>query len=344
MKLSTKKSTVLPILIGLSLSLIVCTNPADNNNGRGNNSQKKDSIRVCNSTISKDGLAYVIDGDMVVVARYCEDGTTLKRLVCGLILGMAETGLDFNALSSRNLSFNDGVYSYRGSGHSIDLVFYFAQNFEGFHAGDTIPYNLFSIDSYLKNISVGVNGIAYENGPLFNLIQGSLTFNGTTPLLSISTTEIAFTVRSQGRYGLSSNGFYDSLLIKMTTTPATIQNFQQQVYAGGYGFSYDSTFYSSNIFDIVETIFGSTFYMKRLNSGSNDSLGWYWSGYYAGDVHKGNCHYYMHGLASDIQQNYTGYYCDPAFADSFGVAIHDTSLTFGHFYSVFGDTLYYLLE
>ncbi len=337
-----KKSVVSLMLVGLSFSIMVCSNPAsNNNNGGGSNDTlagKKDSITVCNGTISKNNLADVLNGDLVVVARYCQDGTNLSSLVCGLILSMAETGLDTSALSARNLSFSNGVYSYAVPGHSIELVFYFAQDYGTFRAGDTIPYNLFSVDSYLKNISISLSGITYEDGPLINLIQGGITFNGTIPTLSISTTKISFTVRSTGHFGSSIAGVTDSLIIRMTTTPATIQSFEQQVYAGGYGFSYDSTVFNSRGYNIAETIYGSTFYMKRINSN------WYWSGYYAGSVSKGNVHYYLHGLASNIQQNYTGYYCDPVFADSFGVAMHDTSLTFGHFYSVFGDTLFYLLE
>ena len=66
----------------------------------------------------------------------------------------------------------------------------------------------------------------------------------------------------------------------------------------------------------------------------------YWSGYYAGDVRKGNRHHYVHGLALNIQENHTGNYCNPAFAaDSFGAAIHDIYLTFGYFYPISGDTL-----
>lgn len=326
-----------PVFIVLSILVMFCSNPAGNNNG-GGQTGKVDSISLCNSTIARTILGDVIDGDMVVVGTYLKDGDSLSHLVGGLIYSMVVTGIDFSTLSATHFSFANGIYSYRTPGHAIDLVFYFAEDYGAFHSGDTIPYNFFSTDSYVTNVQIGLNGVTYDNGPLYDIVQGSISFDNLTPVVSVQTTKIAFTVKSAGQFSVRLGNYVDSLLVTMTTARATIQTFRDQLDAGGFGFSYDSSVYKSKAFNINETIYGSMFYMKK-----NGQL-WYWEGYYSGNVHKGNLNYFMRGLASNIRQNYTGYFCDPVYADSFGVAIHDTSLTFGHFYSIYGDTLLYLLS
>lgn len=272
---------------------------------------------------------------MVVAGIYDTDGVTLSRAVGGLLLGMANNGVDPYALQQSDLVFKDGVYSLNTPGHSIRLVFYFAQPFENFNEGDTIPYNLFALSSYVTNISIGVSGITYDDGPLYHLITGSISFNGLTPHIVLNTTLISFTLSSIGNYVGSLLSTTDSLRLVMTMVPVTLQTFRDQLYSNGFGFSYDSTLFTSTYLNMREKLYGSTFYMTRLDST------WYWQGFYRGYVQKENFQFYIHGLASNVQVNYTGFYCDPAFADSFGVAIHDTSLTFGHFYSVAGDTLLY---
>ncbi|MDE3058891.1 MAG: hypothetical protein KGJ59_13135 [Bacteroidota bacterium] len=341
MKVFPKIPTVYFMLIALSFYALFCTTPNDNsgnNNGGGQTQKNSDSRSLCGSAIPKDSLAEILDGDMVAVAPYLSQGISLQRIAADLIIGMALNGVNFDALNTYQLSYSSGTYSYVSGMKSINLRFFFAQDFGSFHAGDIIPYNLFSIGSYLTDISVGLNGITYNEGPLYNLIEGNISFNNLTPKIALKTTLVSFTIQSTSLTLDTAGTSVDSFFISMTTLPATIQTFTEQVNAEGFGFSYDSTFFISKKYNLDETIYGSTFYMRK-----NDTT-WFWDGYYSGDVRKENFHFYLRGLASNLQQNYTGYYCDAAFADSFGVAIHDRSLLFGHFYSVFGDTLFYLLE
>jgi hypothetical protein len=340
MKVFSKIPKVYFMLVALSFYALFCTHPNDNSGGNNNGGQtqkKIDSLSLCNTAIAKDSLVEILDGHMVAVEPYITQGMSLSRIAADLIIAMALNGVNFDALNTYQLSYSNGTYSYTSGMHSIHLKFFFAQNFGSFHAGDMIPYTLFSIGSYLTDISVGLNGITYNEEPLYNLIQGSISFNNLTPHFTLKTTLVSFTIQSTSLTLDTAGTSVDSVFISMTTVPATIQTFTDQVNAGGFGFSYDSTFFISKKYRFNETIYGSTFYMRR-----NDTT-WFWDGYYSGDVRKDNFHFYLRGLASNLQQNYTGYYCDDAFADSFGVAIHDRSLLFGTFYSVFGDTLFYLL-
>ncbi len=317
------------------LGLYACSSPTSSNTGGV--SQSADSLQLCNGAIPRTDLANVLDGTMFIVASYDKDGARLTSIAGGLLFALAYNGINLDSLDTYGLGFNNGVYSFTTPGHSLRLVFFFAQDFGNFQAGDTIPYDLFDAASYVANVSLNTSGVSYDKGPLWGLIQGGISWDKLKPVFSLNTTLISFTLQSTSDYSNSFLGIVDSMHLVMTTVPATLQKFAAQVDAGGFGFSYDSSSYTSRTFGISESVYGSTFYMKRLDST------WYWTGFYRGSVVKNKYRFYLHGLATNIGPNYTGFYCDPAFADSFGVAEDDTSLTFGHFYSVAGDTVTYIL-
>lgn len=302
-------------------------------------SLEKGKIEICQTDFSKDQLKDMLNGHCIIAAGYQKEGSSLNKKLLGLILALVLYGVDFETLFSHGITYENSWYSIINGDQSFKFAFTFLEDFGNYKSGELIPYNLFSADTYVTNILFDGNSVSYTNGPLFNLISGSITFTGVTPKIRLSTGKIGIEIHSKNSYKQTyPSGEYDQITINMKTAKTSITNFYDQVNSEGFGFSYDSTIFISTKYDVVEVFYNSLFYLKK--SGEN----FIWEGYYSGNVIKSNSKFYLEGLASNRVQNYTSYFCDEKMTTTFGKANHDLSLNFGYFQMLNGDTINYRLE
>jgi hypothetical protein len=312
---------------------------AENDTVTFNGRYDKLSIEVLGQEILKRDLTDLIKGNLFIVGGYSEEGFTTTSIVTGLITMMVVNVIDFTALNSFDLSFTDSAYVFTSGVNYLKLTFYFAEDYGDFQAGDKIPYNLFDPGSYVSNVQIDWTDISYDQGPLFNLIDGGVSFSEIIPSIRLNTTKISFGCESRGTRVRNYDGVVsDTLIITMSTPPVVVQDIQAEFESEGYGVSFDSTLYNSKYYNTYETIYDSMFYIKKTGENS------YYEGNYTADCTKDVIHFYMKGFVSNIANNYTRYYLDPECTEYLGMAAHDLSLTFGNFYSAEGDSIYYNLE
>jgi hypothetical protein len=309
-----------------------CTNPDESDNlGTNNNT----IMTINQREISYEEFIKILNGNLFICASYVEDGLTTSEILGGLIIGLALNGVDFNIIDKMDISFQNGEYVLKTGNSEIKLIFYFAEDYDDQLSGEQISTNLFDQESYITDLSIIFPEITYSEGPLFNLINTDISFEDNIPHFYLDFTKIAIQCISSSFY---SNNTIDTLLSIMTTNKQPLHTIYTDFYNNGCGFSYDYSYYVSSYYDIRETLNNSFFYMIRTDSF------WYWEGWYSADIIKGDFPFYIKGLASNKRQNYTAYFSDPQYADSFGVALHDLSLEHGTFYSIWGDTIEYVLE
>ncbi|MFT4978078.1 MAG: hypothetical protein ACI8S6_003986 [Myxococcota bacterium] len=139
-----------------------------------------------------------VPGEASVEVEECSDGSDIddatliawefeesvhEMITCGsltfqLIYALVETAqtiLTDPAGLPGGFSFDDGQYVTTGVGVSMDLVLRYGPDSPGGEAGETIPYNVFDLDSYLTDASAveedGVVTVTFsEPGPLVALI------------------------------------------------------------------------------------------------------------------------------------------------------------------------------
>ena len=187
-------------LIVCSVLLLSCSREPDSTNPLVPSVKApKDTVKVdtTKDTIvvkKKQDLSPILKSQMVAASCYRSvSGSTADR-VAPLLLALGGDELDLSVFQNFSFSFNDGVYEATYGEERIQLVFYFAQQFGKFRSGDTIPYHLFAIDSYVQNITLSWTGIHYDHGPLFDLITGTLRFNGSKPVITLGAEKLLFTM------------------------------------------------------------------------------------------------------------------------------------------------------
>lgn len=301
---------------------------------------------LCNSVLTGAEFMQFFNGNLVFVAEHEKSGKAASEAIGDLVTNMVVNGLDFAKLADYGFSFSDGDYTFGVDGYGYTFSLFFAEDFAEFHAGDKIPYNVFTTSSYVTNVHVTLSpkpSYSYDEGPLFDLVDGSVKFSGATlsglnAKLNLKADLIAFEMKSVSDVHGQVPREGDVVHLNVTTTRATLSEVNEQFQAGGFGVSYDGTTYTSPYFGVDQAISANTFYMKK------DDTGFYWEGEYVSSVAKNAVTYYQKGFASSRDQNRTEYYCDAALAAHAGTALHDLDLKGGTFTFEDGATFAYRLE
>lgn len=309
-------------------------------------------LRVCEAELTTSEFAEFLDGNLVIVAAYTEQGSSAGEMLGGLFVGLVFNGLDFANLGSTVPTFQDGAYTLTNGTTELGFTLYWAEDWQDHTAGAPIEYNLFDPDSYITNLSVsnidivrGTVEVDYDEGPLFDLVDGEVEIDPSNPLdvsfrVRLRTDLIAFDAFSSKAYMGMPPRDADELQIMMRTTQASLTGVVDQFRAGGFGFSYDGTAYDSVYYDIDQVFDSSTFLITQDDDGS-----WFWQGDYQSTVTKGGQTLYQSGTVSNLDENTTAYFCDAGRTARIGVARHRLDLAGGTFeFDGSDDTVVYGLE
>jgi hypothetical protein len=302
-------------------------------------------IALCGSNMTRGQFGEMLDGNMHVVAEFSEDGKATAQIVGGFIAGFVINTLDFDALHRWDFTHSNGRYRIRNGRNTMDLYLILDEPFEGYQAGDTLRENLFLPSSFVRSVSANLSGVSYTKGPLFNLISGNISWSGTTPRFRVDAARFTLGVVSNGNWIVRwRSGAVDTVLIRMASVPLDLGALKADFENGKMGFSYDSTRHSSLSKSLEQQIYQSGFNMSPLDE---QGTRWSWEGEYRNRVdktflmHGGPSTVFIRGHVSTVNGNYSAYYCDEALTDSLGVSVEDTSLTWGYFKSVNGDSIPY---
>jgi hypothetical protein len=322
------------VLLAAMVALAGCYDAFEPPPGSGSEELR---YQLCGTETTRSELVTFLDGNLVIVASHREHGVSAGAIAGGLVLGLVLNGIDFSNLAYQ-ASFSNGEYQIDNGDASLGFTLFFAEDFGAHAAGEVIPYNLFDIDSYLQNIEVvgldpvsGTVTVDYDHGPLYDLIDGEVDIDADNPLdlsfrVRIRADLIAFEAESQRTYNGRAPREQDELRVVMTTTRAPLLEVYEQFLAGGYGFQYTGTQYDSVYYGIDQELTDALFLMTSDGDG-----GWYWRGDYRSTVIKRDQTMYQSGFTSNLEQNYTEYYCDAARGERAGAAEHALDLTGGEF-------------
>jgi hypothetical protein len=291
------------------------------------------SYQMCSASFSKSDVVRLFNGTLVWVGQVKEKGDSAAKAVDSMIADIVLNGLDFNKLGTYEFEYDNGVYTYQSGGEGYTFVLTFATDWETYKAGDKIPYNVFDYESYLSDISVSIlptPSLTYEHGPLWNLIDGSVNTNPKSLSdLGISfklhTEVIAFALTTANTYNGQIPRTADTFLMKQETTPTALPDIKTAMADGTFHVTYAGSTYTSVYYGILQT------FTLADASLTHDDTGYYQVLPYEATIAKSGITFYQKGLASQQETNYTGYYCDQAFAEELGMATHDADLQGGTF-------------
>lgn len=299
---------------------------------------------VCSTTMTKAKVLSMFNGNLVFVSENRDKGSSMAEMIQTVVVNILANGLDFS--SPYNFSFEGGDYTYANDAAGYTFSLYFAEAFGSFQAGDKIPYNLFDPDSFVTDVSVSgfpSLSVDYEEGPLFDLVEGSVDFDvaslsSFSIKLRLAGEKIKFSLASAGDYNGQAPRTQDVLHLVIANTPLTLTAIADQIAASGFGMSYTGTTYDSVYYDVEQDFVDTTFYIKL------DDTGYFWEGPFNSVVTKNGVTMWQSGLLSQRQQNYAAYYCDESKTDLLGTATHDLDLQGGTFEFYDGTTLRYGLQ
>ena len=292
---------------------------------------------VCAEDYTKSDLVKFLDGNLVVVAGHVEHGVGAGEIAGWMVFSLVLNGIDFSDLDYE-ARFSDGTYEITNGDEALGARLYFNEDFGEYLAGDLVPYNVFDPSSFVSNFEItsvdlrtGRVSYDYDEGPLYGLVDGDVDIDVDDPTdvsirVRVRSSLLAFEAFSEGTYDGRPPRQEDKLHIVMTTTRAPLLEVYDQFLAGEYGFRYTGTQYDSVYYGIDQEFTDSLFLM-----GSDGDGGWVWTGDYASTVNKGPMTLYQSGFVSNLDRNYTEYYCDDALAERAGVARHRLDLLGGQF-------------
>ncbi|MBI1805059.1 MAG: hypothetical protein HY033_08875 [Ignavibacteriae bacterium] len=288
--------------------------------------------------VERELFAKVLKSQILATSYYRAEGGSSIQHIGPLILGMSLQDLDFDALKDLSFSFSHGVYEATYGRDHLRFVFFFAENFDSFNAGDTIFYNLFAIDSYVRNVIITLHGISYDEGTLFHLINGSIHFDGLKPVVSIGAEKLLFSMEYNGVLNIEQpNNLTDTLDAFVRTSPANVQLIANQLINEGYTLMFDSTRYVSQYYNVAGVIDTSHFNVRKRE-------GDYWiDGEMSGRIVQNGISFYYRGTYSNHGENFTDFYLTPERSSRVGRSRQENNMRSGRFTSVTGDTLSFQL-
>ena len=104
------------------------------------------------------------------------EGLSATDLALDVARALTGSAFPIGLLDGFDYSFSHGVYHFRNHGFTLDAAFHYGPGSAGHAEGDTIRSDLFSLDSYVTDISTTLlpPAVAYSRGPLADLINGDI--------------------------------------------------------------------------------------------------------------------------------------------------------------------------
>lgn len=301
-------------------------------------------IDVCGTPMTRDEARELLVGNLYVVGAYRAEGSTAAELAVGLGLTMALNGIDFTDPSPKyEFKAEDGTYGYKNGDAGWAVTLTWAQDVGSFKAGEKIALDVFSVDTFVKNVRVETPtlsdptnfGVRWDPGPLAILIDGDVTFYLKNPRelgikLKLRPELIALELSSTGKRRGSRGNAADTFSWKIATLRATLPEILEQARAGaGYGLTFEDSRYESPTFGLAQD-FGPSRVMVIEDDGRVHLEGRYDATLRV--TRTGNERVlFQRGLVSSRAENETEYFCDAARTRRLGVATHATSLDRGTF-------------
>jgi len=121
-------------------------------------------------------MRLALTASQFTVEKNREEGIGAADFAIKLAQALTGSAFPLTVLQGFDFSFSKGVYRFRNDGFDLDLSFHYGAGISGHTEGDTVMANLFSLDSYVKNIDVSVlpPSLHYQPGPLASLIDGEI--------------------------------------------------------------------------------------------------------------------------------------------------------------------------
>jgi hypothetical protein len=309
-------------------------------------------IEACGDTLTMLEQLDILDGSLILASRHSRDADLNNVFLGGFLLGFILNGVDFDALDKFELTFSDGVYRYGRGSRFATIAFVFTKDYQDFRAGDTIPYNLFDLKSYVPEFDVSLSGVDIKKrGPLYDLAEVKWRMAGLVPKFAVRFPDLHTIGASVGTLGWYEHAYddtttpapgdslRDSLKLAMATPAENFFVMKERFEAHTFELDYATTEYHSNYYHIDQLFGGSGI---RIYEDAKSE--WKFDGEYTAVLDKGDHRFYLQGYLSNHDDNYTKYYCDAEHKELLGTARHDKSLLFGIYRPRTGGFLPYLIQ
>ena len=306
---------------------------------------------ICGDDVTTGSMNDFFTGNCVFGTTFSENGYSSGKLVAQLFFGVVLNGIDFSNLPAYTYDFDRSTGQYLlGDGNShVGFTLYYDKDGENYRKGDIIPCSIFEVDCFVTDVDFAFTSSlelkpVFEEGPLYDLVQGDATFSLTnitdySVKVKIDPTAVAIVIDSEQTFSGVEWGYpNDYLTVTMATSILSLANFAQQLDAGGVSVAYSGTEYHSEFFGIDQVFNDAVFIIRHQGNA------WYWEGNYYSDVSRYGMTLYQSGFISNISQCYTEYYCDSERQTQIGTAWHDLEEAGGRFEFVNGEYFLYGLQ
>ncbi len=338
-------------LLFLTLSLLFACGGSDSENGDPGDLSARTHVEACGDTLTMSEQLDILDGSLILASRHSRDANWNNAFLGRFLLGFILNGVDFDVMDKFELTFQDGVYRYGRGSNFATIAFVFTKDYQTFRVGDTIPYNIFDLKSYVPKFEVSFSGIDIkERGPLYDLADVKWRMAGLTPKFTVHYPDLHTLGASVGTLGWYEHAYddttteapgdsvRDSLKLVMTTPVENFYQMKTRFENRSFQLDYSGTEYHSRFYHVDQVFGGSAI---RIYEGEKSE--WKFDGKYHAVLKKGEHTLYLEGYLSNHDDNYTRYYCDAAHKDLLGTADHDKTLLFGLYHPRTGGFLPYLI-
>lgn len=308
-------------------------------------------LMACGDTLTMAEQMDILNGSLILASRHSRDAELNNLFFGQFLLGFILNGVDLDAKETYELSFKDKTYRYGKGDRHATLAFVFTKDYRSFHAGDTVPYDLFDLKTYVPKFEVSLSGVDIkEKGPLFDLVDVDWRMAGLVPKFTIRYPDlrtIGISLGSAGTYthaypdtttAAEGDSLIDSLTLIMATPAETFFEIEKRIKDKTFELDYANTTYRSLNYSLDQVFGGSA--IRIYENAKNE---WQFDGKYKAELIKGDRTFYADGFLSNHGENYTEYYCDRERTELMGTARHHASLLYGTYHPKSGGWLPYLI-
>ena len=332
-------------------------------------------VALCGIEVSRNEISYLLHGSAFFASQQAEEGTSVYAFLVNTLVNMLVQGITFSDLNQAKFPFDreTGTYSMETGRSSLSMKLTFAEDWKDFNAGDPIPNNVFNPRSYIRNVDIDLGSlrnprfdVTYDPGPLFDLIEGDIDFDGRTPSsisakLKVKAHLIRFELES---ISIKTFELPDSLLLPIFTTEYSWEFFQRtppivvtefmealrdgrfKVDSSGSHLNQKFQFFNKTFLESDDTFSEAIFTLYE------DEEGGIIEGNYQ-SLHKAKFNalgieregeLFTDGYLSSRAGNFTEFYCDEERSELWGRADHNLELTGGVLTMQDGDLVHYGVE